>query len=231
MWGNRVLTLPFVNILNRTSRNLALVAAVLPVISACSPNNDLQGRNPYEYYSNNPIENKVETRHSLIPANFDRKSGELLDKENFVSGIADIRPRAVDEIVLQVPASMPNKKQHIDYIAKLLRANGHKKPIKVISKETPELYEAIVDITHAAVVSPDCPDWKLSPVTTYSNMPPANYGCAAAVNLGLMIDDPHDLVRGRDSTSGDARRSGKVLTDYHSGAAAGSSGSSPVMGQ
>lgn len=224
MFENEIFTLSFGNAV----RKILLGVAVLPLISACSPKYDLQGKDPYKYYAQNPIENKVETRHSLISVNFDRKTGEMIEKETFAAEIMEIRPRAVDEIVVRLPSAMPNKKQHIEYIKKMLRYHGHTKPVKVVSNEAPELYSAMVDITHAAVIPPDCPDWKRSPVTTYSNMTPANYGCSSAVNLGLMIDDPHDLVRGRDSKSSDTQRSNKALSDYKSGASAGAAASSGI---
>jgi pilus assembly protein CpaD len=44
---------------------------------------------------------------------------------------------------------------------------------------------------------PDCPDWQLPPNDDHDNAPASNLGCSTTTNLGLMIDDPHDLVAGR----------------------------------
>ena len=69
----------------------------------------------------------------------------------------------------------------------------------------------------AAVVLPDCPDWRMSPVTTYSNTHQANFGCATTVNLGLMVADPHDLVRGTGAAGMDTQRNSQVISDYRAG--------------
>ncbi|HXP31369.1 MAG TPA: CpaD family pilus assembly lipoprotein [Stellaceae bacterium] len=47
------------------------------------------------------------------------------------------------------------------------------------------------------VKAPTCPDWSGDPIGDHENLPATNFGCANTVNLGLMMDDPHDLVVGR----------------------------------
>jgi hypothetical protein len=44
---------------------------------------------------------------------------------------------------------------------------------------------------------PPCPDWSRESGLDYSNLPHSNFGCATQTNLGLMIDNPSDLARGR----------------------------------
>ncbi|PZU08600.1 CpaD family pilus assembly lipoprotein [Sphingomonas sp.] len=57
-------------------------------------------------------------------------------------------------------------------------------------------------VSTAGATVPGCPDW------SDRDLPPgegqsSNYGCATALNLAAMIDDPRDLVRGRtDATTG-----------------------------
>lgn len=48
------------------------------------------------------------------------------------------------------------------------------------------------------LISPEhCPDWRTSPTTTFSNtMQSNNRGCSTVTNLGLMLEDPRDAVRG-----------------------------------
>lgn len=70
------------------------------------------------------------------------------------------------------------------------------------------------------VVAPRCPDWRKPAKADYGNTQASNFGCADAVNLGMMVADPRDLVEGRSmgGASGDAAaaavkryRDGKVM--------------------
>jgi pilus assembly protein CpaD len=47
------------------------------------------------------------------------------------------------------------------------------------------------------VQPPACPDWSADPDSDHSNFPSSNFGCANSVNLGMMVDDPRDLMIGR----------------------------------
>jgi len=77
------------------------------------------------------------------------------------------------------------------------------------------------------VVAPRCPDWRKPANADYGNTQASNFGCADAVNLGMMLADPRDLVEGRtmEGASGDAAaaavkryRDGKVMPLDTSGA-------------
>jgi hypothetical protein len=63
---------------------------------------------------------------------------------------------------------------------------------------------------------PNCPDWRMSPVTTYSNTKQANIGCATVTNLGLMLEDPRDLERGSSGghVPADPQRSSDAIRIY-----------------
>lgn len=47
------------------------------------------------------------------------------------------------------------------------------------------------------VTPPACPDWSRRSGLDYHNQKHSNFGCATETNLGLMIANPRDLVRGR----------------------------------
>lgn len=51
---------------------------------------------------------------------------------------------------------------------------------------------------------PNCPDWRKPANQNFQNSPSSNFGCATAVNLALMVEDPADLLRGRPLGPGDA---------------------------
>lgn len=56
---------------------------------------------------------------------------------------------------------------------------------------------AVVLVGRYAVTLPACPNWSGSPSTDFTNEPTSNYGCANAVNLGMMVANPADLAAGR----------------------------------
>lgn len=78
--------------------------------------------------------------------------------------------------------------------------------------------DAVRLIVHRYQVAlPGCPDWTDRGGVTHSNQPSSNWGCATAVNLGLMIADPGDLVRGRDSGPGDGAAQVLGIQRYRKG--------------
>jgi len=64
-------------------------------------------------------------------------------------------------------------------------------------------------VGHYLVKTPDCPDWSRPSGSNPGNMRDGNFGCATAVNLGLMVADPSDLQQGRSLAPGD----GQVLSE------------------
>lgn len=200
---------------------IGLLAGVLaiPLLSACSENVDFKGHSPEQYNAAYPKKNKVETRHLLIDLRFKgtAKSLSAKDAYDIKSLLKNINPHAVDYITLKISKGMMHKKQRVANIKKLLNDLGYDQPVNIVIKEQMPDNKLIIDVVHVAVIPPNCPDWRKSPVTTFSNTTHTNYGCAAAVNLGLMIENPRDLVRGRDSSSSNVERSAKALSDYRSG--------------
>jgi pilus assembly protein CpaD len=55
---------------------------------------------------------------------------------------------------------------------------------------------AVIVIGHYSVTLPACPNWSKSPATDFTNEASSNFGCASAVNLGMMVASPADLVSG-----------------------------------
>lgn len=199
--------------------NLLLVAASFSLLGGCSEKFDLQGRDPQEYYAAHPIENKVVTQHFQLGLQFAGNSQALNKDEIYTlnNGLEKINRHAVESIAVGYSPSLQNKKQRAEYVVGLLRKAGFTNKVDLFSQRDIPHNKIVVDIAYAAVIPPDCPDWKKSPVTTYSNMPAANWGCAATVNLGLMVDNPRDLERGRDAREHSVERAAKAFSDYKTG--------------
>ncbi|MHA1113964.1 MAG: CpaD family pilus assembly lipoprotein [Alphaproteobacteria bacterium] len=67
------------------------------------------------------------------------------------------------------------------------------------------------------VTPPDCPDWRKPASEDYANKVASNFGCASVTNLGLMLADPGDLVRGRSMGPGDGDALARGVRKYREG--------------
>ena len=69
--------------------------------------------------------------------------------------------------------------------------------------------------SRATVSNPDCPGYN-EPVSSYDRFgrPNMNLGCSNEIDLGLMVADPSDLVRGRTLAPADADRSALAVQRY-----------------
>ena len=83
---------------------------------------------------------------------------------------------------------------------------------------------ALLFVAHYEVTVPGCPDWRKPYMADFSNTESSNFGCANAVNLGLMVADPGDLARGKAFADADGTRSAKAINDYRIG-------KSPIVGK
>jgi pilus biogenesis lipoprotein CpaD len=67
------------------------------------------------------------------------------------------------------------------------------------------------------VTLPGCPDWSRQSGTDFDNLPLSNFGCATEANLGLMIAEPKDLVRGRPLGPADGTHQAEGIVRYRAG--------------
>jgi pilus assembly protein CpaD len=67
------------------------------------------------------------------------------------------------------------------------------------------------------VTLPACPDWSRESGTDFANLPHSNFGCATQANLGLMVADPRDLVRGRTLGPADGVQEAEGIVRYRTG--------------
>lgn len=74
---------------------------------------------------------------------------------------------------------------------------------------------------YVAVV-PQCGDWSGTAGFNPTNVSHSNFGCSVNRNIGLMLSDPGDLVKGRTPGPADAPRQATVIQTYRAGGAIGS---------
>ena len=64
------------------------------------------------------------------------------------------------------------------------------------------------------VTLPPCPNWSMNPGRDFTNQPSSNFGCAAAINLGLQVANPGDLVHGRPLAAADGKPAASAVARY-----------------
>lgn len=189
--------------------------SMLVMLSACS-SMDMQGNDPKDYYAANPIQNKVKRDMLEVHVGFSGPQAVLprRDLAALNEKLAPVNRQAVDSVHVEAAPSV-NAKQR-GYLTKTMRNMGIATEPTFEPNPNLEVGEAIIQVSYASLQAPDCPDWKTSPVTTYSNTTQANFGCATTVNLGLMLEDPRDLERGASSgrLSPNADRASDAIVNY-----------------
>lgn len=85
----------------------------------------------------------------------------------------------------------------------------------VTSGDNPDTAALLVG--HYGVATPGCPDWRKPTIADFSNQQSSNLGCANELNLGLMVADPRDLIRGREEGPADGTRAELAVTGYREG--------------
>lgn len=99
----------------------------------------------------------------------------------------------------------------------LLAGRGYSAVDVVYVASSDALNQVTVSLASAVVVTPRCPDYSKPTESNYGNTTHSNYGCADAHNLGVMVADPADLVRGRDQGWGDGAGSVLAIQRYRAG--------------
>lgn len=85
-------------------------------------------------------------------------------------------------------------------VVRELRARGFdpRSSDPLLDRHPSSASDVIVRIARYHVVLPECPNYGRTMTGDNSNLPSSNFGCANRRNLGLMVANPRDLLRGRD---------------------------------
>ncbi len=86
--------------------------------------------------------------------------------------------------------------------------------------------DVIVSFSAHKVQVPECGDWSGQSNFNPSGRVHSNYGCATQRNLGLMVQDPGDLLKAKTMSPGDGERAAGVIRNYRT--APGLSGSGGI---
>jgi pilus assembly protein CpaD len=74
--------------------------------------------------------------------------------------------------------------------------------------------QALVMVGRYAVTLPPCPNWSMTGGPDFTNQTTSNFGCADAINLGLMVASPGDLTHGRTLAAADGKPAASAVGRY-----------------
>lgn len=72
-------------------------------------------------------------------------------------------------------------------------------------------------VRRTRVTLPNCPDWSGDPGSNTDNRPLRNWSCSSAVNLGMMVVEPNDLVLGRSPGPANGEYLARSMENYRKG--------------
>ena len=135
------------------------------------------------------------------------------------------------EITVQAPpGGEPDAKQFADSLTRELRFQGIHEITLSLRTERDASLEAIVHAPVWVAVVPGCGTFERGMNPDHANAPNSNWGCSVQRNTALMLQNPADLVRARDSSGRDANRAADVLLKYGKGQATSSDAEKQTSG-
>jgi pilus assembly protein CpaD len=144
------------------------------------------------------------------------------ERHRLGSFLSQVRPEDADAIVLAVePLHAPagDKKPILlrlrqrEIMSAFQQAGAAAETISIDAAQAPADSVVATVRTHV-VVLPGCPDWSTDPRRGGNNQPSSNWGCATAVNFGIMIANPRDMIRGRGLSPANGERLARSIERY-----------------
>lgn len=200
---------------------LAVCAATL-LLGACMGPPAEAAKEPVISYS--PVTHDVYyARYTVLPseAEENRLTRFLAENGNNPGGNIALLAAAPDEA---------KTAERLGELRRQLERHGHVNLVIVADTTVPE-DRVRVSASTVQVSAPDCPDWSNPYMANYRNAPLSNLGCAHAVNLSKMVQDPNDLVAGKSDNRPDAERGRGVIEAYRTPPVAGGGNTTAAGGQ
>lgn len=208
--------------LDRRLRLWPALIATLMLASGCTP--QAARWSPAEAPKTNTV-HFVTMRHEVrfVPGAAIVREGQARRLARF---LADVGIKYGDQVTIDAgpfgasAARNAVMKERLDFVAGMLRR------LHVIAKPAlrPTVAGAlaadgvIVTVGRYVVTTPRCPDRSKPEADDFTNTPPSNFGCATVTDLGLMVANPADLVRGEPAGGADGDFLARGVELYQSGA-------------
>jgi pilus assembly protein CpaD len=187
----------------QTTKIIVIMSAVL-TLGGCVASDKYTLREPHQATAS-----QVQYRHNVRFDNTGFASNEMRRLESF---LAQINLRRSDSIFLVAGSG----RRSVNRKSLKIRGVDVRAQRSDFGLSVP-VHDAVNIVVRRYVVTlPGCPDWS-GKLTSYTNTPSSNWGCATAINLGLMIAEPSDLVRGRDLGVADGEALAGAIERYRKG--------------
>ncbi len=210
------------DIATRKRRVLAIVAVAAFAMSAagCSlPDEGLTDN----YAVNHPITVGQEDVRMALPLPLEPNSMSDENAARLTRFLNTYVSRGRGRIVIEAVGSMQGDEvgQNLRAMQKALLAAGMRENEVAILPGVSGGGKPFVQMSYTAyaVSVPECGDWSVGASETPRNTVSSNFGCSYQRNLGLMIDNPKDLVQARAVTPRDIERATAVIVNYRNQAA------------
>ena len=184
------------------------MALLLGVLTACATNS-------VDRYTAVPAPKQNEVRWINLPheVSFPPLAAELpaVERARLMAFLGHVQASALDTVIIDSGAAADDlARARIAALDDLLRRQlpTVQPAARQVGLAPPGRDTVRVLVGRYIVIPPNCPDWSKPSGTDPVNTPSSNFGCATTANLGLMVADPGDLIRGR------------ALSPAHGGAAA-----------
>lgn len=211
--------------LTRPGASLAAVAVAATLLGGCAGMQDRDMTHAVTVSAEKRAQAEtVYFNHAVVfPADGARPYAREIDRlGRFVDRI---RPNVTDRIVVATNPASDDKvtARRLALIGKALRERGLEPESRRMADvgegggQPPGVDEVVIQVERYAVRVPGCPDWSRPTIGGFSNLPSSNFGCANQVNLALMVDDPRDLVHGRERRWADGELTASAITRYRAG--------------
>ena len=182
---------------------------------------------PADYREAYPITVSEETMVMPI-ANAFSENKLTVDQSQTIKGfVRDYISRGRGKMVIEVQSGGGRGKTNTatgTQVQDMLINAGMRRHELEISRGTgPTAYDAgaVVRYVAAKVSVKECGDFSSDVTANWTNRRHSNHGCATRRNLGLMVENPMDLVRPRPLSGADGERAVRVIQLYRSGEVTG----------
>jgi pilus assembly protein CpaD len=181
---------------------------------------------------------RADYRHAVY---FDTDKADLtgVEQDRLLTFLASVDPTSRDTIRLEGHAderasdlyNLELAARRANNVAEFLRRHGFEnvtvttssygETIPAVPGTGPEAWQrnrrVELVLERYLVTLPACPDWSRESGTDFANLPHSNFGCATQANLGLMVAEPRDLVRGRPLGPADGVQQAEGIVRYRTG--------------
>ncbi len=180
------------------------IIGILIALAGCKATAD---RTPTEYVKVNKVD-FLRFEHDVVYRN-GTATPSRLEAERLANFLQEIQVGPSDTIL--VAGGTPDQRKAIRMQFAYRRLVAHETGVNGAPGRVRVAVERYV------VTLPNCPDWSKPVGEDSENTPQANFGCATTANLGMMVANPRDLIRGRSPGSADGAAVTAAIKRYRDG--------------